>query len=246
VPEKTRKAREQERKLEALENILGYAFEDRDLLVQALCHKSYANEKGWSLDEANERLEFLGDSVVELSVTHLIFEDFPDAQEGDLTKLRASIVKGTALAKAAERIGLPEFILLGKGEEVTGGRKKRSILADTFEAVVGALYLDGGFDISRGFVLSVLEFVISDVVEKGIGDFKSELQELSAKKFGSIPRYRMTEEGPDHYKTFHATVVVGDKHFGPVPGTSKKEAEQGVARIALKKLGWKDADRIVR
>ena len=234
---------ETQRKLEAVESILGYAFEDRPLLRQALCHKSYANEQGWSLDDANERLEFLGDSVVELSVTHLLFEDFPEAQEGDLTKFRASIVKGVALARAAERIGLPEFILLGKGEEVTGGRKKRSILADTFEAVVGALYLDGGFDIARGFVLSVLEFVISDIVEKGVGDYKSELQELSAKRYGSVPRYKMAEEGPDHYKTFHATVIVGDRHFGPVPGASKKEAEQAVARIALKKFVRGEADK---
>ncbi len=225
-----------DRKLEAVENILGYAFEDRGLLMQALCHKSYANERGWPLEDANERLEFLGDSVIELSVTHLLFEDFPDAQEGELTKLRASIVKGTALAKAAERMGLPEFIMLGKGEESTGGRKKRSIQADTYEAVVAALYLDGGFDIARGMVLSVLDFVIGETVEKGVGDFKSELQELSAKRYGSVPRYRITEEGPDHYKTFHATVRVGDRQFGPVPGGSKKESEQGVARVALKKL----------
>lgn len=230
-----------DRNLEAVENLLGYTFNDRTLLLQALRHRSYANEQGMPLIESNERLEFLGDSVLELSVTHVLFEDFPDYPEGELTKLRSPLVRGAALAEAAERLGLGDHVLLGKGEEGTGGRKKRSILADTFEAVVGALYLDGGFDVARGMVISCLEPLIHDILKWGSGDFKSELQELCTKRVGSIPRYRIREEGPDHFKTFHATVEVGDKKFGPVAGPSKKEAEQGAARAALLKLGWSDS-----
>ncbi len=227
-----------ERILEAVENILGYTFNDRSILRQALLHRSYANEQGLPLIESNERLEFLGDSVLELSVTHVLFEDFPDYPEGELTKLRSPLVRGAALAAAAEKLGLGDYVLLGKGEENTGGRGKRSILADTFEAVVGALYLDGGFDVARGMVISCLEPLIHDILKWGSGDFKSELQELSTKRVGSVPRYRITEEGPDHFKTFHATVEVGNRKFGPVAGPSKKEAEQGAARVALRKLGW--------
>jgi ribonuclease III len=227
-----------DRILDAVENLLGYTFNDRALLTQALRHRSFANEKGMPSIESNERLEFLGDSVLELSVTHVLFEDFPEYPEGELTKLRSPLVRGAALAEAAERLGLDEYVLLGKGEDSTGGRRKRSILADTFEAVVGALYLDGGFDIARGMVISCLEPMLHDILEWGSGDFKSELQELCTKKTGSIPRYRMSEEGPDHFKTFHATVEVGNKKYGPVAGPSKKEAEQGAARAALLKLGW--------
>lgn len=224
--------------LDALENLLGYHFEDPSLLLQALRHRSYANEQGMPSIESNERLEFLGDSVVELAVTHVLFEDFPEYPEGELTKMRSPLVKGAALAEAAERLGLGEFVLLGKGEESTGGRGKKSILADTFEAVIGALYMDGGFDVARGMIISCLEPFIHDIVKWGPGDFKSELQELAAKRRGAMPRYRIREEGPDHFKTFHATVEIGRQKYGPVAGSSKKEAEQGAARAALIKLGW--------
>ncbi|HEY5493579.1 MAG TPA: ribonuclease III [Candidatus Anoxymicrobiaceae bacterium] len=230
--------REIDRTLDAVENLLGYAFEDRALLAQALSHRSYTNQKGRPLIESNERLEFLGDSVIELAVTHVLFEDFPDYPEGELTKLRSPLVKGAALAEAAEKMGLSELILLGKGEEATGGRSKKSILADAYEAVVGALYMDGGFEVAAGLVISCLGPLIHDIVTWGSGDFKSELQERATKKFGSVPRYRIKEEGPDHFKTFHATVEVGNKKYGPVAGPSKKEAEQGAARAALLKLGW--------
>ena len=225
--------------LARVEEMLGYTFDDSSLLMKALCHRSYMNEKGRPSIESNERLEFLGDSVVELAVTHLLYEDFPDLPEGELTKLRSPLVRGKALADVALRLGIQRHVLLGKGEESTGGRQKQSILADTFEAVVGALYLDGGFDVARGFVISSLEELIHEIVKWGTGDFKSELQEMSAKRLGSIPRYRIKAEGPDHFKTFHATVQVGERKFGPVAGTSKKEAEQGAARAALIRLGWK-------
>lgn len=223
-----------------MEELLGYRFADRSLLLQALRHRSYANEKGMPHIESNERLEFLGDSVVELSVTHILYEDFPDCPEGELTKLRSPLVRGKALADVALKLGINRHVLLGKGEEMTGGREKPSILADTFEAVVGALYLDGGFDVARGFVISCLEEKIREIVQWGPGDFKSELQEHSTKRTGAVPRYRIREEGPDHFKTFHATVEVGEKSYGPVSGTSKKEAEQGAARMAIMKLGWRD------
>jgi ribonuclease-3 len=230
---------EPEQILDKVEQLLGYEFRDRSLLVQSLYHRSYANEKGLPSIESNERLEFLGDSVVELAVTHVLFEDFPDYPEGELTKLRSPLVRGKALADVSRRLGLDKCVLLGKGEEMTGGREKQSILADTYEAVVGALYLDGGFDVARGFVISCLEQLIHDIVKWGPGDYKSELQEMTTKRVGSVPRYRIRDEGPDHFKTFHAKVEVGDRTFGPVAGMSKKEAEQGAARMAIMKLGWR-------
>lgn len=230
--------KESDKTVEAVENLLGYTFNDSRLLIQALSHRSYVNERGLPLTESNERMEFLGDSVVELAVTHMLFEEFPEHQEGELTKLRSPLVRGRALARAAKRLGLGDHILLGKGEDITGGRNKPSILADAFEAVVGALYLDGGLEVARGMVISCLERQVHEVVKWGPGDYKSELQELAAKRTGRVPRYRMKSEGPDHYKTFYATVEVGSSKFGPVPGASKKEAEQGAARIALLKLGW--------
>lgn len=232
------RVKEHENTLSAVEDVLGYEFHDRSLLLLALCQKSYSNEQGWPLTESNERLEFLGDSVVELAVTHMLYEDFPEYTEGELTKIRAPLVQRRGLARAAEQLGLGDYVLLGRGEEVTGGRQKQSILADTFEAVVGALYLDGGFEVTRGMVISCLEGMLHEVIKWGAGDYKSELQELSAKWLGVGPRYKVRAEGPDHYKTFHATVGVGDSSFGPVTGSSKKEAQQGAARVALLKLGW--------
>ena len=231
------RAKEHENILKAVETTLGYKFRDRSLILLALCHRSYTNERGWPLTQSNERLEFLGDSVVEIAVTHLLYEDFPEYPEGELTKLRAPLVQRSGLARAALRLGLGDHVLLGRGEEATGGRQKQSILADTFEAVVGALYMDGGFEVARGMVISCVEGMLHEIIKWGAGDYKSELQELSAKRLGAVPRYRVRAEGPDHYKTFHATVEVADSSFGPVTGSSKKEAEQGAARVALLKLG---------
>jgi len=233
---------ETEKSVKEMEKLLGYRFKDRSLLFMSLCHRSYINEQGLPLLDSNERLEFLGDSVVELAVTHVLYEDFPGYAEGELTKVRASLVQRSALALAAERLGLGEHLMLGKGEELTGGRKKSSILADAFEAVVGALYLDGGFKVARGMVISCLERTIHEIIKWGPGDYKSELQELAVKKTGSVPHYRISGEGPDHFKIFHAIVKVSGKSFGPVAGTSKKEAEQGAARFAMESLGW-GADR---
>jgi len=224
--------------LKAVEDLIGYTFTDRSLLAQSLSHRSYVNENGRPSIESNERLEFLGDSVIELAITRVLFEDFLDYPEGELTKIRSAVVRAAALAEAAERLGLGDYILIGKGEESSGGRKRQSILADTFEAVVGALYLDGGFDVSCGMVISCLTPILRDIVEWGSSDFKSDLQVFSVKRMGLMPRYGMKEKGPDHFKTFYATVQVGDRKFGPVAGASKKEAEQGAARVAIIKLGW--------
>lgn len=229
---------EPDKSVEAMEKLLGYRFKDRSLLFMSLCHRSYINERGLPLLDSNERLEFLGDSVVELAVTHVLYEDFPDYAEGELTKVRASLVQRSALALAAERLGLGEHIILGKPEDSTGVRKKSSVLADAFEAVVGALYLDGGFKIACGMVISCLEDTIHEIIKWGPGDYKSELQELAFKKTTSRPHYRISGEGPDHFKVFHAIVKVSGKRFGPVAGTSKKEAEQGAARLAMESLGW--------
>lgn len=233
---------EPDKSVDAMEKLLGYRFKDRSIIFKALCHRSYINERGMPLRDSNERLELLGDSVVELAVTCVLYEDFPDYQEGELTKVRASLVQRSALAQAAERLGLGEYLMLGKGEELTGGRRKSSILADAFEAVVGALYLDGGFKVARGMIISCLEGAIHEVLEWGPGDYKSELQEMSVKRDGSVPRYSVSGEGPDHFMTFQATVKVSGKSFGPVAGTSKKEAEQGAARLAIEGLGWVSGD----
>jgi ribonuclease-3 len=233
--------KEHENTLKAVETALGYQFQDRSLLLLALCHRSFTNERGLPLTQSNERLEFLGDSVIEIAVTHMLYEDFPEYPEGELTKIRAPLVQRRGLARAAEGLKLGDHVLLGRGEEATGGRQKQSILADTFEAVVGALYMDGGFEVARGLVISCVEGILHEIIKWGAGDYKSELQEWSAKRLGAVPRYRVREEGPDHYKTFHATVEVADSSFGPVTGSSKKEAEQGAARVALLKLAWTDS-----
>ncbi|MDD5747978.1 MAG: ribonuclease III [Actinomycetota bacterium] len=221
-----------------LQNNIGYNFTDPLLLTNALSHSSYVNEKGLPANESNERLEFLGDSVIELIVSHALFDYFPQVQEGELTRFRASLVRGATLAKAALAVGLDRVILVGRGEEITGGRQKRSILAGAFEALIGALYLDGGFEEASRVVVSVLGKVKGSFKEHEPFDFKSILQELSVKHTGHVPEYYVSHEGPDHERIYYSTVDVAGKRFGPVKGASKKEAEQRVARAALKGLGW--------
>jgi len=232
----------EEEKIKSLEKVLGYSFKNPKLLFQALSHSSYTGESGLPTGESNERLEFLGDSVIELSISHLIYNIFPDYTEGELTKLRAAVVRGKALARAAEELGLGDFLMLGKGEELTGGRRKPSILAGAFEAVIAAVYLDGGFDVAMGIVMSCLERALRDAVRKGLLDYKSDLQEMAMKYTGRPPTYRVTSEGPDHYRTFFASVEVAGEVYGPVSGTSKKEAEQNAAKLAISSLCWKEKD----
>lgn len=227
-----------EENISELEDIIGYHFRDSSLLKLALTHRSYAFAGGLPAASTNERLEFLGDAVVETAVSHFLYDNFPQLPEGDMTKLRASLVRGKSLAKVARKLGLDRYVLLSKSEEATGGRRKSSIMADTFEALVGAVYIDGGFEVARGMVIDCVSPMVERVIHRGTEDYKSELQEWAAKR-SEMPVYRIEEEGPDHFKTFYATVEVCGKEFGPASGSTKKDAEQQAARIALEELGWK-------
>ncbi len=208
---------------------------DESLIELALTHRSFAYESGGI--PTNERLEFLGDSVLGIAITDELYRRYPDFSEGQLAKLRSAVVNARALASVARNLGLGEFIRLGKGEESTGGRDKSSILADTVEAIIGAVYLDHGIEISRQFVLTQFELLLNESAEMGAGlDWKTSLQELTAEYLLGVPSYAVTEDGPDHAKTFEAQVVLGDKFYGHGTGSNKKEAEQQAAASAYAEL----------
>lgn len=221
--------------LEALQETLGVRFSDPSLLTLALSHRSYAFEQGGV--PHNERLEFLGDSVLGLIITDLIFEWFPELPEGEMAKLRASTVNMAVLADAARTIGLGGHIRLGKGEDLSGGRDKPSILADAFEALLGAVYLDSGIESARAIVQSLFTNHIKEHVELGVvRDFKTTLQEESARIASEHPYYEITSSGPDHAKRFLAKVYLKGRYLGEGEGRSKKEAEQAAAKEALDAL----------
>ncbi len=208
---------------------------DEALLLRALMHRSYAYENGGLPN--NERLEFLGDSVLGLVVTDSLYAAHPDLAEGQLAKLRAAVVNMRALAEVARTLSLGDYIFLGHGEESTGGRDKASILADTMEAVIGAVYLSVGLAAATTFVHHLLDPLMKSTAGLGAGlDWKTSLQELTASGSLGVPEYRVTEEGPDHEKTFHAESVVGSEVLGSGSGHSKKEAEQKAAAIAWTEL----------
>ncbi|MEO9324951.1 ribonuclease III [Nocardioides sp. C4-1] len=210
---------------------LGDPVLDPELLERALTHRSYAYENGGL--PTNERLEFLGDSVLGVVVTETLYLMHPDLSEGRLAKLRAAVVNARALAVVAVRIGLGDHVKLGRGEESTGGRQKASILSDTVEAVIGAVHLSGGITVSADVVHLLFDPLIHEASAMGAGlDWKTSLQELSAEHGLGVPEYVITDEGPDHMKTFHAQVRVADKLYGNGTGRSKKEAEQASAETA--------------
>ncbi|MBO0837919.1 MAG: ribonuclease III [Actinobacteria bacterium] len=202
-----------------------------ELLERALMHRSFAYENGGL--PTNERLEFLGDSVLGLVVTDTLFRSFPDLPEGQLAKLRAAVVNMRALASVARGLDLGAYVRLGKGEEGTGGRDKASILADTLEAVIGAVYLDQGLDVADALVHRLFDPVIARSARLGAGlDWKTSLQELTAAELLGVPEYHVEESGPDHQKFFRAYVRIGSQTFGQGEGRSKKEAEQQAAEAA--------------
>ena len=205
------------------------------LLKQSLTHRSFAYEN--SLEETNERLEFLGDSVLGIVITEELYQKYPQAAEGELAKLRAAIVNARALADVAREIGLGEFLMLGKGEEFTGGRDKSSILADSLEALLGAIYLSHGLDKTAKVILKLFSSIIENSVDLGAAlDWKTSLSEVMfSKKLGSAD-YLISEAGPDHDKQFTAKVIVNGQEFGTGTGKSKKTAEQNAAKEAFKKL----------
>lgn len=214
---------------------LGYNFNQPLLLEQAFCHSSYTNEKPELQLKDNERLEFLGDAVIDLVISHLLMEDFPDAEEGDLSRYRALIVDETGLYEVALGLELGDHLLLGKGEEQSGGRQKPSILANTMEAVCGAVYLDGGFQSAMEVIERCFRPLLDRVGKDGIvHDFKSLLQEFTQRKHKIAPKYHLISEiGPDHNKTFTIGLSLQGKILAQGTGGSKKEAEQNAAKEAF-------------
>jgi ribonuclease-3 len=208
---------------------------DEEILQRALTHRSYAYENGGL--PTNERLEFLGDSVLGLVVTDTLFRTHPDLPEGQLAKLRAAVVNAKALAGIGRGLGLGDHLLLGKGEESTGGRDKSSIVADTVEAVIGAVYIDCGLAVATELVHRLFDPLIAESAGLGAGlDWKTSLQELCASLTSGVPEYVVEESGPDHQKSFRARVRVGEDMYGDGKGRSKKEAEQEAAATAYAEL----------
>ena len=219
-----------------LEIAIGYRFRNITLLQNALAHSSYANERWHDSLKSNERLEFLGDSVLGMVVAEHLYRNFPDRPEGELTRMRADMVCETSLAAIAEQVGLGQHLLLGHGEEAGGGRSRASILADAVESVIAASFLDGGMDAARGFIQ---RFVLSRVPVQQLTnkDYKTALQELVQQKKNQTITYCLVgESGPDHDKTFLVEVSLNGQVAGRGCGTSKKRAEQDAARDALSKI----------
>ncbi|MFD1860856.1 ribonuclease III [Aeromicrobium camelliae] len=224
-----------------LRDVLGVPDLDPELLQHALTHRSYSYENG--LVPNNERLEFLGDSVLGLVVTESIFREHPELPEGQLAKLRAAVVSAKALAEVARTLGLGDHLLLGRGEETTGGRDKASILSDTMEAVIGAVFLQFGIERAREVIHAIFDPVIAAAASLGAGlDWKTSLQEIAASNGLGVPEYQLEGTGPDHDKKFTARVVVGDRTFEGGEGRSKKEAEQMVAEVAWRAINAELAD----
>ncbi len=229
-------------KLASLEEAIGYSFKDKNLILLALTHSSYANENKQEKLKSNERLEFLGDAVLNVVISECIYRDFADLAEGEMTRIRSDIVCEPSLVRQANRIDLGGYLLLGKGEELTGGRKRPSVLSDAFEALIGAIYMDGGIEKAREFICENMGCLIKEAVEGSLfADYKTRLQELVQKSGHSFVKYEIIEErGPDHSKVFVSHVLVNDKVAGRGEGRNKKEAEQNAARAALK--AWKAFD----
>jgi ribonuclease-3 len=224
-----------------LREALGNPVLDAELLERSLTHRSFAYENGGL--PTNERLEFLGDSVLGVVVTDTLFRAHPDLSEGRLAKLRAAVVNARALAEVARTIGLGQHIMLGRGEESTGGREKASILSDTVEAVIGAVYLSGGFQTASRVVHLLFDPLMENAARLGAGlDWKTSLQELSAEHALGVPEYVIEDAGPDHEKTFTAQVQVGDELYGHGTGRSKKEAEQQAAETAYRAIADRHGD----
>ncbi len=227
--------------LKKLQIRIGYDFEDAHLLKKAMVHSSYANEKHLPKRECNERLEFLGDAVLELVTSEYLFLENLKMQEGELTKIRASIVCEPALAFCARDIELGDYLLLGHGEEVTGGRKRDSIISDALEALIGAIYVDGGFASAKEFIHT---FILNDLENKKLFfDSKTILQEMVQSEFkDGISYVKLAEYGPDHEKVFEVAAYVGDTRYGVGSGRTKKAAEQRAAYQSILKLRSKDKE----
>jgi ribonuclease III len=225
---------------EPLQQAIGYRFRDRGLAEHAMTHTSRANEDVSGGVRDNESMEFLGDAVLGFVIADVLFRDFPEFDEGEKSKTKAMLVSTSTLARQAERLRLGDHLLLGRGEEKTGGRRKQALLADCYEALIAAIYLDGGVEAARAFIVREFQPLIGTVRRHGVGagqDFKSTLQELLQARSLGLPEYRVVEAiGPDHNKQFRVEVAVKGETLGDAIGGSKKEAEQEAARAALEKL----------
>jgi ribonuclease-3 len=225
-----------------LEDRIGYRFRDPGLLEHALTHRSRVHEDASGGVFDNESLEFLGDAVLGFVIADLLFREFPQHNEGEKSKIKASIVSAPSLGRLAERIGLGEFLILGRGEEKSGGRRKMALVSDSYEALIAAIYMDGGVQAARAFIEREFGGLIEDAKQRGAAaaftmDFKSALQEWLQAAERPLPAYRLTgTTGPDHRKQFQVAVIVGGEALAEAVGPSKKEAEQEAARMALAKL----------
>lgn len=229
-------AKKKEASLSELEKILGYRFQDSRFLITSLSHRSYVNsQRSDKKMESNERLEFLGDSVLNLIVTDFLFQEYPDKEEGRMSKMKSLVVSSRVLGLCADAWKLGEFILISRSEEKSGGRKRLSILADAYEAVVGAVYLDGGIEAARKLVHNSLMEIMDEVLgDEELANYKSKLLEYTQSRGMGIPSYDVLEEtGPEHQKSFVVGVYVQSQEWGRGKGTSKKAAEQAGARAAL-------------
>ena len=221
-----------------LQKRLSYNFINIDLLREAITHKSYVNENPDLNAKDNERLEFLGDAVLDLAISSYLFVNFPYYQEGELSKFKSMMVSEPSLSKIASDLDIGEYLLLGRGEEHTGGRKKESLLANALEAIIAAIYLDGGLPAADGFVRMVFVAQIQTITREGISlDYKTDLQEYCQGHDLELPSYRVSKEmGPDHKKTFEVEILINGEVLGLGIGKNKKEAEQRAAKEALKYL----------
>ena len=237
-------SQERLKQLEELETKLGLSFQNKDILNQALTHSSYAYEE--KLENAdNERLEFLGDAVIKLAISQKLFGQFPDKSEGDLTKIRATVVSDQTFASIAREIEIGNYLLLGANERKTGGRKRKSSTADAFEALIGAIYLDAGIEKASDFLNKMLDPQVLKVSQEGyVSDFKSSLQEIVQKNKWGLPQYKMVKEtGLRHKRVFLVQVKIRSKVYGIGRGGSKKEAEQRAATQAFRRLAKEEEEK---
>ncbi len=221
-----------------IESKLGYFFKKRELLALAFVHRSFVNEHR-EVNDHNERLEFLGDSVLGLIIAEYLFIELPDTPEGQLSYLRSRLVEASTCVSYVQKLDIERYLLLGKGEKLNYGRGRTTILADLFEAVIGAIYLDGGIEAAKTFLFSNFLHEIKEILEHPLHNWKAILQDWCQKKFGHPPDYKVIDEtGPDHSKLFQVIVSINQRELGRGEGASKKEAQQAAAEDALSRLDW--------
>jgi ribonuclease-3 len=229
-----------EKNFDEFENIIGVKFKNKDLLQQALTHRSFLNEHKALKNKHNERLEFLGDAVLELVITDFLYKEYPDKTEGDLTSIRSALVNATTCAKVAKNLAVNDFILLSKGETKDTGRARQYILANALEAIIGAIYLDAGYESAKDFIMKNIAPMTEEIVKEKLWmDAKSKFQEKAQDIASITPSYKtLKETGPDHDKKFTVGVFLGETLVAEGTGNSKQDAEQSAARHALQKKGW--------